>query len=446
MIWTTGDTWVLVVGALSACACALLGSFLVLRKLSLMGDAISHAVLPGLVLAFLLTQSRGVGAMFVGAIVVGILTAVFTQAVARYGKVEEGAAMGVVFTILFAAGLILIRRHADDVDLDPQCVLFGNIELIALAGTTGGIPQAAINLAVVFLLDVLFVMVFYKELKISAFDPGLATTLGINADLMHYALMVLVALTAVASFEAVGSILVIAMLIVPAVAAHLLTDRLPRMLLLSLAFALVSAVLSRVYAVAAPHYVGAAGQGDTAALMAVIAGLILLIAILVAPEHGLIGRWIQRMRLAIRIAQEDMLGYLYRQGEVHREGREPTAAALRKLVGGGPRARVALWRLLRRGDVVAASRGKAAAALTLTDRGRARATRLVRSHRLWESYLSEHFDLPSDHLHMPAERVEHYIHRDLEERIEANLPSVNIDPHGREIPPPAGAHERDELL
>src|SRR5690606_31556631 len=127
MLWTSFDTWIVVLGALSAMACAVLGNFLVLRRMSMMGDAISHAVLPGLAGAYLISASRASVPMFIGAVVVGILTAWLTQLLNRTGKVDEGASMGVVFTALFAIGLIMIRRAADAVDLDPNCVLYGDL-------------------------------------------------------------------------------------------------------------------------------------------------------------------------------------------------------------------------------------------------------------------------------------------------------------------------------
>ncbi len=437
MTWTLGDTYVVIIGAMSASACALLGNYLVLRKMSLMGDAISHAVLPGLVAAFLITNSRGVGAMFVGAVIVGLITAVFTQAISKFGRVEEGAAMGVVFTILFAGGLIMIRQQADHVDLDPQCVLFGNIETFYSDALIGTIPQAGVNLAVVLLLDALFVMLLYKQLKITTFDPGLATSVGIRADIMHYALMIMVALTAVASFEAVGSILVIAMLIVPAVAAHLLTDRLPVMILLSVTIACIAALAARVYNVYAPGVFGSGIQADTSAVMAVATGILLVGAIILAPERGLLSQALQRIRLALRIVQEDILGLLYRQSESRRTG-SPTSEA-EALLGNAVRGLVARWavyRLRARRLVKVDHTGSGQVALALTDKGEARAARLVRSHRLWESYLAQHSDLPLDHLHMPAERVEHYISPEMVDRIREDLPEVDLDPHGREIPPP----------
>src|SRR5688572_11659210 len=182
MNWTSLDTWIVVTGGLTSLACALLGNFLVLRRMSMMGDAISHAVLPGLAAAFLLSGSRSSMTMFVGAAVVGVLTALFTQWISHFGKVEESASMGVVFTGLFAVGLIMIVRAADAVDLDPGCVLYGAIEMVPLdVRSVFGVqvPRAVVTLAIVCAANFLFVLLFYKELKLSSFDPELATTLGV---------------------------------------------------------------------------------------------------------------------------------------------------------------------------------------------------------------------------------------------------------------------------
>ncbi|MGK0176561.1 MAG: manganese/zinc/iron transport system permease protein, partial [Lentimonas sp.] len=212
MDWYAIDTWIVIVGILAAVSCTFLGNFLVLRKMSMMGDAISHAVLPGLAIAFLITGARASLAMFIGAAVVGVLTAVFTQWISRFGKVDQGASMGIVFTTLFALGLVLIVQAADHVDLDASCVLYGAIELTPLDvvwstelfGMTVDLPRAVVILAPVCLMNASFVVLFFKELRISSFDPELASTMGINANWMHYLLMTLVAITTVAAFEAVG--------------------------------------------------------------------------------------------------------------------------------------------------------------------------------------------------------------------------------------------------
>ena len=241
--WLELNSAIVLLGILAAVACALPGNFLVLRKMSMMGDAISHAVLPGLVIGFMLTHSRSSLKMFIAAAIVGVLTALFTQLINRYGKVDESAAMGVVFTSLFALGILLIVKFNDHVDLDPECILYGALENVALEGTAlwqfdaGAVPllfnTVHLKLTLVLMINIAFIILFFKELKLTSFDPALATTIGINAQLMHYLLMTVVAVTTVAAFETVGSIMVIAMLIIPPAVAYLLTDKLWLMILIS---------------------------------------------------------------------------------------------------------------------------------------------------------------------------------------------------------------------
>ncbi|MDP6208374.1 MAG: metal ABC transporter permease, partial [Roseibacillus sp.] len=167
MNWSILDTWTVAIGAICAVACALPGCFLVLRRMSMMGDAISHAVLPGLAVAFLITHSRVTVVMFVGAVCVGLLTAVFTQWISRFGKVDRGAAMGIVFTSLFALGLILIRQSAKHVDLDPSCVLYGSLEYCVLDMVRMGaleVPRAALSTGTVMLVNLLLCVLLFKEL------------------------------------------------------------------------------------------------------------------------------------------------------------------------------------------------------------------------------------------------------------------------------------------
>lgn len=434
MNWTELDTWIVVTGVLCAMSCALLGNFLVLRRMSMMGDAISHAVLPGIAAAFLLTGSRDSLTMFAGAAIVGVLTALFTQWINSFGQVEESASMGVVFTTLFAIGLIMIVRAADAVDLDPGCLLYGAIELVpldtrALWGME--VPRAVINLGCVLTINVIFTVAFYKELKISTFDPALATTLGFNANLMHYLLMTLVAVTTVAAFEAVGSILVIAMLIVPAAAAHLLTDRLSVMLFLSLVIGGVSAVLGHVGAITIPTWFGFSDT-STAGMIAVMAGGLFAVTLVAAPRHGAVSKLFHRTMLAVRITQEDVLGLLYRLEEMGQPGdRALIPTLLRNVVGAGPvLSHVAVLALRRRGKVVAER-----AEFRLTPAGRQAAQQLVRSHRLWESYLQKFLHLPADHVHTSAERLEHVTDGSIREQLSATTGNPPTDPHGAPIPP-----------
>lgn len=299
MIWMMMDTWIVLVGVCCAVACALPGCLLVLRKMSMMGDAISHAVLPGLAIAFLVTDSRASVAMFVGAAIAGLLTAVFTQWVSQFGNVDRGAAMGIVFTTLFALGLILIVRGADKVDLDAGCVLYGNIEWTpmdtVLIGTLE-VPRALVILGSVMILNLALIVLLFKEFRIAAFDPALATTTGYHAGFLHYLLMVMVAVTTVAAFEAVGSIIVIAMLIVPPCTAWLLTNRLGIMFFLSAVFGALSALLGHLAAIEAPSWFGFDDSVSTSGMMATVSGLMFLLVWTAEPRRGLIAQFIRRGR------------------------------------------------------------------------------------------------------------------------------------------------------
>ena len=429
--WDWGlDGWIVAAGVLCAAACALLGNFLVLRRMSMLGDAITHAILPGLAAAFLITGSRSSIPMFVGAVVVGVLTAVLTEWIRRLGRVDEGASMGVVFTTLFAAGLLMIVRAADRVDLDAGCVLYGAIELTPLdAARVGGVdvPRAVLTLAAVVAVNAAFVGLFFKELKVSSFDPALATATGFSAAAMHYGLMVLVAVTAVASFESVGNILVVAMFVVPPAAAYLLTDRLGVMVLLSVAIAAASAAAGHAAAVAVPGWFGYRST-TTAGMMAVASGLALAACVLAAPRHGVLTRLARRRRLSRRILADDVLAALYRAGE--RDAEPMTAADVAGAVLAGGRATAKASRRLREKGLVAEAGGR----LSLTEAGRAAAGRLVRSHRLWERYLSEQADLAPGRLHGPAERLEHFTGPGLREELDAATGRPATDPHGTPIP------------
>ena len=410
------DLWVIAVGAMTNVACALVGCYLVLRRMSLLGDAISHAVLPGLVVAFVLAGSLNVFYMFLGALAVGLLTALLTQALHRAGGVPEDASMGVVFTSLFALGVILIRRFAHQVDLDPDCVLNGLLEFVAFNLVEIGpyeLPRAMLSIGPVLALNVLFILVFWKELLVGAFDPALATSMGFRAGLMHYLLMALVALTTVASFEQVGSILVVAMLIVPGATAHLLTDRLSRMLWIAAGIGAGTAVLG--------HYAALWLNTNTAGTMAMILGLAYLAAVVASPQYGVLST-------LARILREDVLAMLYRLEELA-TGRALGWHEMAQAVGGGLTAWLAMRSLVRRGEIT-----RQRAVVRLTESGRRQARLLVRSHRLWESYLVERLGLPLDHVHEPATRMEHYIGPDLQEKLAGAVTPSPVDPHGRRIP------------
>ena len=419
--------WTILCASLSNASCAILGCYLLLRRMSLLGDAISHSILLGIAGAFLLTGSIQILPMLVGALVVGLLTVALTETLHGAGNVPEDASMGAVFTSLFAVGVVLIAM-LPNVDLDPSCIWQGLIELapldrVEIAGRY--VPRVLLSLAPMLGATLLFVGLLWKELKIVSFDPQLARSMGIPARVVHYLLMAMVAAVTVTSFEAVGSILVVAMVVVPPATAHLLTDRLGRMMVLAVGVGILSAIFG--YELARAYDTSVSG------MMAVVAGLQFCLAVAFAPRYGIISRGTNNLLLSLRIIGDDIVAMLYRTEEHQSLSNEAVGASWNRCAtagGKGPAAWLALPQLVLTGAIRGNWTG-----CHLTEAGRARAQSLVRAHRLWEAYLGEHFDLPLDHLHEAAERIEHYLGPKLQEQLATELSTPDRDPHGREIPP-----------
>ncbi|WP_437186874.1 metal ABC transporter permease [Planctomicrobium sp. SH668] len=450
--WHYYDTAIVIVAALAAMSCTLPGVWLVLRQQSMMGDALSHTALPGVVLAYLFGQwlkdsgwitAAGLTAiepllLITGAIVIGILTAILTESVQKLGRVEGNAALGVVFTSLFALGLLLIRLTADDIHLDPECVLFGQIELTVLDSVPIGgieIPMAALTNGALLIINGILLMLFFKELRVAAFDSEMATSLGIPAGTLHYLLMGVTAATVVTAFTSVGSILVVAILIVPAACSQLVCNRLWTMISLSLIIAALSAIVGHVLSKTLPVMIFSrlgfpnVQDAGTSGMMAVACGIFFVLFMLFSPQDGLMGRWIAKNSLVFRMATDDILAALFRSQESSGQaGTSPTI--IRKMASWiSPLTwRLALWRLRAKGLVAGTD------SLHLTATGMEQASELVRSHRLWESYLHKHFQLDGGTLHGSADRVEHYLDRDLQAQLDVELDSPHLDPHGKSIP------------
>ena len=449
MIWTSLDTWIVIAAMLAGVACALVGSFLVLKKMSMMGDAISHAVLPGIAIAFILTGSKSGLEMFIGAAVIGVFTAVLIQVVQHFGRLEHGASMGVVFTVMFAVGLILIEQAAHHVDIHPEHVLFGAVELVPLHRTSFAgveLPRGVWVLGVVSLVNLGAVLVFFKELRLACFDPGLADALGIGAQRMHYLIMVLVALTTVAAFEVVGSILVIAMLIVPGAVAHLLTKRLVSFLVVAVGTAAAAALLGHVAVITIPPLFGFEDTG-TAAGMTVVLGALFFSALLLAPENGLLARALTVFRQRLAVARQDVLGLLWRSEEKRTQPGVQLAPNVELSRGDGLSRgdlhsvhaspfvesplmlRLALMSLMLSGHL-----RRSAGRYRLTSRGYEAAQTVLRSHRLWERFFFEEAGAVTTELHPAADYLEHYTDVELQEALANEYAEKGTDPHGNKIP------------
>lgn len=285
----------LLIGVLAAVACALPGNFLLLRRQALIGDAISHVVLPGIVVAFLLTGTVAAWPMLLGAAGAAVVAVVLIEAVRRLGRIEPGAAMGVVFTAMFAGGVLLLEQSdTSSVHLDVEHALYGNLESLIWLDATGwasltdltalaGLPPELPRMALVLLGIALFVALFWRPLKIATFDEGFAEALGIRTGGLGLALVIAAAVAAVAAFDAVGSIIVIAMFICPPAAARMMTNRLGAQVGWSVAFAVLSAVLGYVLAGYGPLWLGARDAVSAAGMIATVSGLVLALAARFGP-------------------------------------------------------------------------------------------------------------------------------------------------------------------
>jgi manganese/zinc/iron transport system permease protein len=282
-----------------AAACALPGVFLVLRRMAMLSDAISHTVLLGIVLGYFLTRDLASPLLFVGAVAMGVITVSLVELVGRTGLVKEDAAIGLVFPALFSVAVILISRYAGNVHLDADAVLLGELAFAPFDRLTVlglELPRALAVGVGTLLLNLLLVGLFYKELKLATFDAGLAAALGFAPALVHYGLMTAVSITAVGAFDAVGSVLVIALMVAPPAAAYLLTDRLPLMIALSVLIGALSAL--------AGYWVSFWLDVTIAGSMATMTGVAFLLAYLFAPQRGALAQSLRRARQRWEFAQQ----------------------------------------------------------------------------------------------------------------------------------------------
>ena len=283
--YASNSLWIVLMGFLVSGTCGLVGCFVVLRRMALVGDAISHSLLPGITLAFLLTHSRDTLPMMIGAIAAGVLTVALIEAIRYTSRIKADAAIGIVFSSLFAVGVIMISVFADKVDLDAECVLYGELGFIPLQevayfGDLAIGPEPVVRMAVIAVLSIILLTAFYKEMLVTSFDAGLAASLGISPARYQYGLTLFLSIVIVSSFESVGVVLVIAMIIFPGATALLLTDRLSNALWISTAFTALYAVFG--------FHLATWLNASIAGGMTVIAGVLFGIVWMASPNQGLI--------------------------------------------------------------------------------------------------------------------------------------------------------------
>lgn len=299
------------IAAVVAMACAIPGVFLVLRKMALISDAISHSILPGIVVGFFITQDLNSPLLIFLAAFTGVITVVLVEYLQKTGLVKEDTAIGLVFPVLFSIGVILISKNASDVHLDVDAVLLGELafapfDRVEIGGTDLG-PKSLWVMGTILMVTIALLLLFFKELKVSTFDPGLSSALGISPILIHYGLMSVSSITVVGAFDAVGAILVVALMIAPAAAAYLLTTDLKKMIMLSLLFGVISAI--------GGYWVANWLDASIAGSIATTLGVIFLMVYLFAPSKGLISVLYRQQRQRIEVSLITFLLHLNRHKE-----------------------------------------------------------------------------------------------------------------------------------
>ena len=393
--------------------CGVIGAFIVLRNMSLIGDALSHAILPGIVVAFVLVGYSTIG-FFIGSVIAGLIAAVGITWIQHNVKTKNDAAIGIVFTSMFSLGVMGIsyisNRPGGGVHLDLKDFLFG---------TVLGISNEDIILtAATLIFTLLSIVIFYRHLFITTFQPIIAETMGISVKFIHYFLMLLLSFAVVSSLRSVGVILVVAMLITPASTALLLSNKLKSVIFLSGLFGLLAAILGLILAIILNTTPGPA--------MCIIATLVYFLAAIFAPEKGILSKYRSRLNQKQKIDQEDIIKLAVKQA---------------------PGKRLPLSFLIEKLDISKRAIGKHVQILDqegmiqqegdniiLTIKGKENAEQLVRAHRLWETYLVNKTGLTDKQIHPDAERLEHFLTEEVVDEVDKVLGYPQKDPHGSPIP------------
>lgn len=404
-------------------SCGLLGSFIVVRKLSLFGDTLSHAVLPGVAIGYLMAGQKDPVAIFVGATVAGGLGTVMVNLIKKTTHIKEDSSLGMVLAGFYGVGIVLMNRiqklpNGNQSGLDK--FLFGQAAALS--------PTEVWMIAGVAIAAILLVVVFYRQFLLGSFDLAFARSMGLPAGLFHYLLMMLLAFTVVVSLQAVGAVLVSAMLVIPAASAYLLTDRMHRMLILASAFGIFSGVLGAFFS-----FMG--NSLPTGPLMVLAASSIFSFCFLFSPRHGIVSRWRKRRSSEERIKNENTLKAIYQVRESYGFAGEGV-----KLLDLSERLGESSVETKRR-VVDLSSTGvcemkeiEGKSFVFLNPDGWLRACAVVRNHRLWELYLTNQAEYEPDHVHDDAEIIEHVLGEETVRRLERLLDYPAEDPHGKLIP------------
>lgn len=399
-----------------------IGTFAVLRERSLTGDAVAHAILPGVAMGFLIFGTKHPLALLAGSLVFGWISLICIDLIRRYTKLETDAAIGMVLSVFFGLGIMMltmIQNSGNSAQSGLNAFIFGQAAAI--------LPSDIIIFSIVSLVVIMVIAILYKEFKVVSFDSGFAASAGLGVKRYEFVLSTLLVLTIVAGLQAVGIVLMAAMLIMPAAAARFWTDHLKYMIVLSALFGGLAGIMGSFISYLAPSL-------PTGPWMVLSALFFLLISVLFAPKKGFVSRSIQLISNRIEINRENLVKTFYLIDE-HAEnpGRSRSLDEIQKRRGFQPFIlHFCLWQL-RRKKLVEKEAGSPSM-YRLTDKGRSSAKRFVRRHRLWEVYLTSQLEIDSHHVHDDAESMEHILTDELEERLKTLLGKPEFDPHKSKIP------------
>ncbi len=403
----------LLAGSLVAIVCGVIGCFIILRRMAFLGDALAHAMLAGVVAGYLFMQVMfGVDthgpAMVVGSIFAGLITVGLIGFVSRVSRVKEDTAIGIMYTGIFAAGGMLASIFSDIIHVDLLHFIMGQV----LAVQTADLWMMAFVAGVVLFL----VILFYRQLQLTSFDPTMAASIGVPVMAVNYMLTTCTSLVVVSGVQIVGVVLVVGLLITPAASAYLLCDRLSRMLCVAAVFG-VTSVVGGVYV---SEWISVA----TGSSIVVFGTVQFMVVLFVAPRYGLIAGWLRRRSMVPQRLIEDVLDWVRRS----KQQPVPEATLLSHVSGQAEAIRRALHSLRRR-DLLIVTNGR----WQLTEEGQREAKRLMRAHRLWETYM-DHVGMPQEELHAAANRMEHVHDEEVVDYLDDKLGHPLTDPHGAEIP------------
>jgi manganese/zinc/iron transport system permease protein len=397
---------------------SIIGCFALLRKRSLVGDAVAHAVLPGICLSFIVTDSKDPWILLLGAFVTGWLSIYAIDFISNKSKLKPDTAVALVLSVFFGAGVMLLSHiqhqgSASQSGLDK--FLFG--KAASLVGND------LITFASVAMVLLVVVALFYKEFKLISFDIKYAKTIGYPVKFIELLLSSLTVLAVIIGIQAVGVVLMAAILITPAAAARTWTDKLQVMIFVACIIASLSSLLGTYASYIAPSM-------PTGPWIVLFMSGLAFVSFLIAPQKGILSKYFKQVRNRKKIQEENVLKLLFRLGEQENDYYKSRMLNEMKEVRDVPANLSTVLRgLIRHGFVE-----RHGNAFSLTKAGKTKGQRMVRIHRLWEAYLSEHLQLPADHVHFNAEAVEHVITHEIEADLVKSLSNPNFDPHQSEIP------------